>query len=727
MRTRMQSESVDPWSNKRGIAMVMVLGLLSVLVILAVAFSIAMHTERAASSQHSSVVRNRRAALAVLADALEALDANLQSDLYPSTANQWVTGWPYTAADLDAFTSGASNLLSRQTIMNAMKLVCANGVASGYSPDLSGAYNGKAAYLIVNLSGLLDANYAGAVPNSREFGANAEEVVLDDLPEMDSSVAFSAARPVAGYDRIYDISLNGGLSSFPVNFSAYSRALNALPDENNTLPAFVGGNQSDIQGESTEVRQAFDDALFGTHPNQGNVMLMNLYDLVDPDPWPGASSAGNPFRTDGPYVDSFPMINEVWVTNQVRVSGDGSTIINIGRLIVEVAYPFVNPLPTGYGNFELRCEFTATATNSTPPGVVPSGLFSRTIALNAADFDDGWFITQTEMRWPYSGTNGSGQEVNYDLALETLEILCDGKAVDSVPDTLPPIQIRISGLTGGQTKSDVQGLECLDCRLNYDVTAAWRDSGGKITPEAINDWTASYMAAGGFYGDKTMDMCVPNRPLKSVGELGYLFGVENNGSDPEKTPAPWETVKLYDHGDGTVHRVVDYFTLDDPATTPVLHGRINPNTEVRDVMATVFNDMPVDAGSVTTRLSWAQATSVADAILAKTATAPLRYVSDLGRQNIASAVFSALGYPVEEEIKREAIFRNTAGLFSTRQNVFAIFIEGKTVRVIESFNSSGQNMTVTKARQRGLAIVWRDPVEQKSFVRWFTWLPNKEN
>jgi len=85
-------------------------------------------------------------------------------------------------------------------------------------------------------------------------------------------------------------------------------------------------------------------------------------------------------------------------------------------------------------------------------------------------------------------------------------------------------------------------------------------------------------------------------------------------------------------------------------------------------------------------------------------------LSDVGRKLIST------DFPVsaDNELKREALFRNTCGLLSVRQNLFTI--------IIEAHVASGGNIPRNPVRQRAVALVWRDPYTGEMFVRSIKWL-----
>ena len=197
-------------------------------------------------------------------------------------------------------------------------------------------------------------------------------------------------------------------------------------------------------------------------------------------------------------------------------------------------------------------------------------------------------------------------------------------------------------------------------------------------------------------------------------------------------PHLWRTLRLYDRGVAVVPagyqapwaRVLDYLALDVSDPT---YGRVNPNSEFPEVLAAVFNDMPIDdlPNGLTDRLTPLQAADLAEVVQNHTYTNPIAKLSDLGHANLASAIFTELGIDADSELKKEAFYRNCPGMMHTRQNLFLILLAAQTANNPETF---GPPDGVARTDQRAMAIVWRDPIpdptthEHKCFVRWFTWL-----
>lgn len=316
-------------------------------------------------------------------------------------------------------------------------------------------------------------------------------------------------------------------------------------------------------------------------------------------------------------------------------------------------------------------------------------------------------------------------------------------------------------------------LHCWRERADYDPTNA---------PVAdINSWTADWWLTNQ-NGDVTHEMHVANRPLQSVAELGCLMYSTNNPWATVKLYGPSLHPVLHKFGlqadhfsvnigagqfivpEGRNYRTGDPVRLETPATgslpAPLSADKIyyviynsensfqlanslndalnripisissegtsdsviiplyintisrglvncNPNAAV-DATAVVFAGMPVDEypGQGGGELSMPEAR---DFVAKLYAGGPFTNLSDIGRALTSGDFLSA-----DNELKREAYFRNSVNLINLRQNVFTIIIEAQA--------ASGGNIPRNPARQRAVAIVWRDPYTGEMFVRHIKWL-----
>lgn len=258
------------------------------------------------------------------------------------------------------------------------------------------------------------------------------------------------------------------------------------------------------------------------------------------------------------------------------------------------------------------------------------------------------------------------------------------------------------------TGGDKRSYQCIDPRFNWDVLnpQQWVVYTGPDpgTLGETNASTLSYMTANPDC-DQDAAMYVNTNALvqrlQSVGELGYL------------AYDLWKTVKLYGAG---LHSVLDVFAIGTNdnyiyVTTTAWRGRVNPNSREREVLAAVFSNMPLDEysgqGSPATLTDQAAIQAVVDNVQ-NAAYIAYTNLSAIGRN------FTAFPAAANNELKREAIFRNTAGLLSARQNLFTIIIEAQV--------ASGGNIPQNPIRQKAVALVWRDPYTGEMFVRSIKWL-----
>ena len=269
---------------------------------------------------------------------------------------------------------------------------------------------------------------------------------------------------------------------------------------------------------------------------------------------------------------------------------------------------------------------------------------------------------------------------------------------DNTPvDKVDPIVIDNISQPVGQVSWT--NRECIDPRFNAypaqwtNVPNAPSHGMGKTNTCTKNWWQANPD------GDTNSEMYVRNERLQSVGELGYL------------AYAPWKTVKLYGPG---LYPVLAHFAIGtndaDVYVTHARRGLINPNSWEVDALAAIFADMPVDdypGESPAYRLTMQDARDLVNNLGLEAMT----NLSDFGR---AMTNFSGLGVTFDSELKKESMFRNACGLMSVRQNLFTILIEAQV--------ASGGGIPRNAARQRAVAIVWRDPYTGEFFVRSFQWL-----
>jgi len=170
-----------------------------------------------------------------------------------------------------------------------------------------------------------------------------------------------------------------------------------------------------------------------------------------------------------------------------------------------------------------------------------------------------------------------------------------------------------------------------------------------------------------------------HRPFRSVGELGYVY-----------RDMPWKTLDLFSPNSAD-SGLLDLFTLSD---TPVIAGRVNPNTAPAPVLSALLSGIQANYSGSNTNLTASTATAIASAVTNIVGAAPLPNRASLvtggimTNNNVNS--FSTL------KTEREAVVRALAESANTRTWNFMIDIIAqsgnypKTAATLDNFNVTGE-------------------------------------
>jgi hypothetical protein len=226
--------------------------------------------------------------------------------------------------------------------------------------------------------------------------------------------------------------------------------------------------------------------------------------------------------------------------------------------------------------------------------------------------------------------------------------------------------------------------------------------------------------------------------LRTVGELGYL------------AVAPWRTIRLYagiEPQNQYVDRVLDTFTLV-PTNRPYTRGMINPNTAHRQTLGLVFTNCRLDAHPDET-IATAPIVASNLAVLAADRVIAFNYSDDVGTPSVGlvkqgpnvsdagygfgaiwrdSALTASLIPPADDsEFRREALIRNSYGLFSTRNLCFTVFLLASAEIGYPNDLSLGfpelREPTVPGGIFKAVAVVWRDAWTREQILQHFRYLP----
>ncbi len=708
------------WRDTDGVALILVLGAVALLMLLAVSFAISMRTERLAAGNYADTVRTRQLAQVGLVRAMDEIARSMGTNLFHTNGARVYPPWTVANASggkivsnqYDKLLVGATtnfiprSLLAEATpaLANSWVEIRTRNVSSVTGPitNLTTNYDqtlmGRVGYLIINCSGLLDANFAGGT--NRLYGTNAAEIALTDLPEIGSAAdnLLNKRKTDIRYETLKELHELSGASQ-PASFFIYSYfPAGYWTGTTTNYPVNLAGSAAALALRKSRIIQAFRDAgLTNAAPfgEAAGILYTNLLDYLDddnrPDNWKTA-------------VERVPMISEVAVSNRlVQIDPPPSaTYQSVAEVAIEWWYPFVK---APGDSFSIRCSATPVPTDNPVVLIAPPG----------------GPLPQQPLIWPWQSppftpaTNSLGvvhmalepilpvtpDYINFLLTNLVIEVVrVDGTVVDRVEGI---VLSNACSYTTPTPQVSWTRREVIDPRFNFNARDTTNQWAAQINGQSLgmtNAATTNYRAIATNNCDGDLRMYVADSTnLHSVGELGYLAF------------APWRTVKLYG---ANLHRVLDTFAMgtndSDIYVTHSRRGLVNPNSEVPEALAAVFAGMPVDEypGGPSNRLSLVSARNVADQIISGPICTNL---SDFGRglTNLA-----ALG--ADNELKKESFFRNSCGLLSVRQNLFAILIEAQLAYV--NIFPTYMNM----AHQRAVAVVWRDPYTGEFFLRSFQWL-----
>lgn len=713
--------SVKNIRKTSGIALVVVLGVIALLMIIGVGFSISMRIERMAARSYADTVRGRmlmQAAVARTMSDVNAYMADPTADLlvYPD----WVA---YASPADSSMSNGViPDLISDEALsfipagLRTDALAEANNVRWRDIEDPDGNFMGRYAYLLVDCSGFVDASTASQPAAQRNEGKVPAELLINELtPEFGGDAESFLTKRRDEWRRFESIPdlwtvgrrSGGGLSAEPENLFVFSRF---TPDgfwdgTSLTNRINIGGSVAELEANRSEIEAALVRA--GIASADVAAVFDNLLDYVDDNFEPRGDF--NSFSTE-----PVPMINEIVFSNMVTRTtlpeGGGTRYQHDVYVTIETWYPFpgnvsvvVNFDPTTASFTTAPLELNPTASDFV--GATPAEVAHGENSFRSTTFH--WRKVTDNVPFPGAGVLGIRLLINGPVS-----VIYDGVEVDRVAvlNGLPPqlFQLRMSDVPTADSPVMPQtprSASVVDPRFNHIVDTVIGWALDNPTPEGINDRTRDYNA-----GEGVSPMYVRNRPLGeepvgSVAELGFL----NVGS-------PWRTIALYNAHGTNLHEVLDLFTIE---TSPAARqGLVNINSPNPQVVAAVFNGLPVRPipnGSDLATMNWSQATTYADEITGRTENDFIYNISAIGdfNRNFFIGITDVGVGMTDADI--ESIIRHSYELFGVRQNLFTAIIAAQIM------SPQGE---VPIVDQRAVAVIWRDPFpnangHHASFVRFF--------
>jgi hypothetical protein len=431
-------------SRKSGAALVIALGFLSVLTIIVVAFTAQTRTERLSGRDFLHAARNRHLLDTALARAMEEIDLHTKGQDYPPFSAFATKGEESLAASIHFSVEEAFIPGSGSPLFEAYESAFRNAAWETVS-DNNGQVAGRIGYVVLNTSGLLDANHAGGYYtdrkgniefNERKRGWSPSEIQLPSTlleeftqtgikrfplhhlkngalktsrtqpndPSLHQGLALVYNRENAWrrFETLRDLHR---LNQFSDPTSGYVGTFASRPENFRTGSFFPPGrdDRKPIGSTTRETAESTGEILaalkaVGIRGENAAFVLQQFKDYIDTD-----LIADDPIYS----VEPVPLINEILLTNnfvftplietvetETGEDEDGGTttedqvvgisVTNYSGLVVEMWYPFLNT--KNEETYFIRIENAETD--------LPTTLFP--------DVNEAWIAQEAELPGPWN-------------------------------------------------------------------------------------------------------------------------------------------------------------------------------------------------------------------------------------------------------------------------------------------------------------------------------------
>lgn len=632
--------------SKSGVALVIVLGILLLLSLAVLSFVRVTSDSRDTSRLAAERMKAEHLARTALVRAMEDVNTRMAGNLFY---------WQLDDGASDNFivstngTAGlACNLLTSMVAIAEVPGVLNNEAIQvathcRWMPMLAGTVTvGRCAYLIANLSGFIDANAVGGMPSSNRVSAS----------ELDLSPLFSAAPDVEAFlsDRTNHIRYETREELFRLNTGITNHVedvFTVFSYDPNPDVYFASTNGIGTQLFRTNLASRFCVTnIF--HPDFRSNLTAVLSSSVTnasfiADCIIDYQDPDRYLQTNGAITESIPLLWQVNITNNAALN----------NVTVDLVYwyPFYPPPET---NESFQVVVTASTDRETTA-------FTTTLT----SFDFTAFTTNS-----FSLTITPGSNLNVTAVM----------------------QWRHSTYTTNAWSTEYT------FRLQNSETVFLSIDDPRLGPDT-NRWTNIVTSATISTG---LPVYVPNRPMKNIGELGYVW-----------TGEPWRTLDLTQTNIATL---LDRLTV--RSTPTARRGLLSVSSTNALAWETMFSRIPFGITNVPGS-SYAGTTTVA------TATAFADYMA---RRSDFSRTFSDLlpfigaspcytnPFPeipnVSADLK-EDVLRGIVELVSFRHQLYLVML------AVQPLAADGLTPT---AERRAMALVWRDGYTGQYFVRNFRWI-----
>jgi hypothetical protein len=771
-----QNNSTHAESRREGVALVIVLGILSVLVIMGIAFSITTKTERTATRAYVDVVRARQLTHTALNRVMgEHINGAMNGRVYPSALNESFSSGTDTDTNNVVFHLGDQSRYSG-AIFVPMSMRSAAFAADGARwielRDQDNNLQGEYSFLVINNSGLLDAMVIGEREGFnpvRLRGTDPGEIRFSPavLPEVRTGVSLDFLRTNRTmFGRFESVSELYYLLSSADNRLSYRgppvlRQLNdSMADHLHVFSRFPFGYANDDLSENRNVGyiggdpalwdfSQIESALSGIDGNPipdipAFIRVMHDY-ASEGYEFAGATPTEKFERISSKRV---PMINEIVASNsfELIVVGESASIKHAIYVTLETWFPFnfdvsseqfrvlYNNNQGNITNIMTAPAFFATVLSgeyeleSEPPSFSPAPnsyfnhtfVFSRSVPVALPPGPVNLPIISADVYF-----NGEF-EVIYDAPGQP--IVVDRVNMDSSSPIILDSDNSGSGFSivaGSPVFPDFKGYSVNDPRVNWSMATNF--IAAAVT---LNDNPTNANVSASFQDDEVGVVFSKHGEFESVGELSFLLFNEN---------FPWGTLRLTGdyHQDYPFQstRVFDRLSVFPPGDFPK-RGLVNPNTRQRNPLIAAFYDAPIERFPSTTwtnALSTNQAIAIVDDLVSDIqsfgAITNRSHLIDRIDGNDLDVTLDISG----DKFTRESVMRNSLELFNPRHGMFTIFVAARVFS--DAYDPSiadhrDNRYDYVTGEQRAMAVVWRDPYTttdgagnstHQSWIQYFHW------
>lgn len=764
-------------NGKEGVALVIVLGLLSVLTILAVAFAVSMRVERLAARNAAHAVRAEHLTQVALVRAVTEINKDVAGSVYPEWAALGSTGSDNAPSLLTGEAKRAIPTALYEGDAASEGSMQAQWIDIESTPGSETVMHGRIAYLALNASGLIDPNYAGGEKDEERGYTNVCDMDIAGMPDVDNDGNFFDEREErVRSETVAEMGAHPGLQSPIGHFYPYSLDIDRDqyfdPED---LAALGTEDAPDVLkpkfylNSITNYDCYNDDPDLGKYEADGRFMsefwnplrqllaeagmerpddvAWNFVNWLDEDRVP-QSKDGDPWaHTEG--GEGIPLFNEIVLTDQGGMLGAFKY-----KYEVELWFPFS---PTKVEQSDDLYVQLAAWDMPHPQTGPPS--YSR----NAKNIlEDGMKPTaELEEQIEYMEYETDSEFLTFEFDVEMTEPMSEtnclwfmGRVVVKRGGDVIPIE-QASGPSGkwrpgngGDWVNDRQyypqafyqtGIWTVDDPRSNGKRGDWQSEDTE-TLGAINGRCDPWSISPGNWRCG-IPIYVKDGPMHTIGEVGYIY----RSNVVPGQPGRWDTINLM-HADKGAY-LLDRMTVRDPKAPNAAKGLININSQHREVLTALFYHMLVgytaknpDKPKQEKRLPLPEenAGRIADKLIERSSKEPFISFRDVFREVGGTALQE--GGPIALECRNAGVaaipggdgrvpsdkfledpFRQIADMISFRHNLFNIICVAQVYAPEK--NEDGQYEIV--AEKRALATVYRDSYTGHTFTRSFKWLSDE--